>query len=158
MESSEFRPIFAKFSQTLNKLYKGSYSCDNTPNSLRNREFFIINTDSSAGLGRHWLCLVKISKQKVEIFNSLGTDDEAKQLYNNVCLKLPYVREAKFNLTQVQSSNTSTCGRFCIYFLIQRIFNFDIEFDELVNELFSDKTTENEERVEQFFIDLDLVA
>lgn len=156
METAEFRPIFAKFGSAVNKLYKGSYSSDNTPSSLKIREFFICNTDDSSGIGRHWMSVVKVSQNEIEIFNSLGADSEAKRLYEQIGLKLPNITKIHFNQTQVQSSSTATCGRFCIYFLIERTYNFDMDFDELLNDIFVESTEENEEKVATFFREMDL--
>lgn len=150
MESSEFSPIFSKFNN-LRNLYKGCYSSDRTPHFIKIREFFICNTDSSNQPGRHWICFIRVSKAKVEVFNSLGTDDEALELYRNIAMKLNFISEVHFNVTQVQASSTATCGRFCVYFLFKRIFNFDLSFDDLLNDIFTDKLQENEKKISTFF-------
>lgn len=150
METSEFAPIFLKY-KSLHNLYKGSFSCDKTPTFLKTREFFICNTDTSDKPGRHWICFFKVSKTKIEVFNSLGANYEDKELYKKVCNKLSTITKVQFNVTQVQSSSSATCGHFCVYFVFKRAFNFDLSFDELLNDIFTDDLSENENRVSTFF-------
>ena len=59
--------------------------------------------------------------------------------------------ELKINSTQVQASTSTTCGKFCLMFIIERLHNPDMSYDELLNEIFSDDCNENEKTVELFF-------
>jgi len=150
MESSAFLPIFSKFNLALSKKFKGTFSADTSPSKLKTGEFFIINTDVSTGFGIHWLCVYKASSKKLQIFNSLGSPENARQLYQTIGFKIPGISVLHFNSTQVQSSNTHTCGLFCVYFLIHRLHNLDLSFDELLNDIFEESTSLNEEKVKLF--------
>jgi len=154
MESSAFLPIFLNFSPVISKKYKGTFSADNSPSRLKVNEFFIINTDISTGFGIHWLCVLKVSTKKLEIFNSLGSSNEARKLYEKIGLRIPGISIIRFNSTQVQSSETQTCGLFCVFFLIQRIHNMDLSFDEFLNDIFDEDVNSNEHKVTSFYKDI----
>ncbi len=60
-----------------------------------------------------------------------------------------------FNVTKLQDETSVLCGQFCIYFIVQRLFNDDLEFAELLNEIFSENVVENEHSVQDFLALLD---
>ena len=68
-------------------------------------------------------------------------------------LKQKGIEQIKFNVTQVQSSESDTCGLFVLYFLIQRYHNKDLSFNEFMNEIFVFSQSENEKLVNTFATD-----
>ena len=56
-----------------------------------------------------------------------------------------------YNETQFQLSTTDTCGKFVIYFLIQKSYNKDLNFTELLEEIFVDIPSKNEIIIQKFF-------
>ena len=97
-------------------------------------------------------CIVKLSSTILQCFDSLGIDNTKKNfIVSN--LKQKGIEQIKFNITQVQSSESDTCGLFVLYFLINRYHNKDLSFNELMNEIFVLSQTENEKLVNSFALD-----
>jgi hypothetical protein len=61
MQSSDFEKYFDTFPQ-LKKHFKGIFSINTLPKSLKFRDFLICNTDISTGPGIHWFFILKINK------------------------------------------------------------------------------------------------
>ena len=141
---------FFDYLPNLKKHYRGIFSIDTLPKSLKLRQFLICNTDSSLGSGLHWFCLIRSSKFTVECFDSLGITPSKKTILQNYC-HFRGISELEFNETAFQSTDSTTCGLFSIYFLIHRMHNLDLSFKELLEEIFHDQNTElNEIEVSQF--------
>ena len=141
---------FANF-PTLLKLFDGVFSFDKIPAKLQLYHFIICNTDISSGTGKHWFCIIRSNKKFVECFDSLGFQEQSKKTALLSALKFNRISEIKINTTPVQLSNTDTCGKFCLMFIIERLHNPDMPFDELINDIFSDDCKKNEELVANFF-------
>ena len=150
MESSEFQSYFSQF-PAIAKLFDGVFSFDKIPQRLKLHHFIICNTDISTGEGKHWFCLYKEDKNTIECFDSLGLATELKKSNLLNACRFTSVGQLKINCTQVQSSSTDTCGKFCLMFIIERLHNPDMTFDDLMNEIFTDNCAENERNVEKFF-------
>ena len=58
--------------------------------------------------------------------------------------KIRGITEIIYNETQFQLSTTNTCGKFVIYFLIQKSYNKDLNFNELLEDIFVNLPTQNE--------------
>ena len=151
MESPEFSEKLSNFPE-IKKYFEGIFSADNLPKKIKKNCFIICNTDVSTGPGKHWYCIVKLSSTILQCFDSLGIDNTKKNfIVSN--LKQKGIEQIKFNVTQVQSSESDTCGLFVLYFLIQRYHNKDLSFNELMNEIFVSSQTENEKLVNSFALD-----
>ena len=151
MESPEFSEKLSNFPE-IKKYFEGIFSADNLPKKIKKNCFIICNTDVSTGPGKHWYCIVKLSSTILQCFDSLGIDNTKKNfIVSN--LKQKGIEQIKFNVTQVQSSESDTCGLFVLYFLIQRYHNKDLSFNELMNEIFVLSQTENEKLVNSFALD-----
>ena len=87
-------------------------------------------------------------KNYFELFDSLGSSAKfvtkifGKKSQHTIC---------DFNTTTLQDPRSKTCGEFCLFFIIQRIFNDDLSFEEVLNESFTDVLEDNEKRVKEFF-------
>ena len=148
MLSNQFAEKFQKFSNLKNQL-QGVYSADTLPREIKKDKFKICNTDVSSGEGKHWYCVLKLENNVLECFDSLGITREKKLfLANN--FRQRYIKKIKFNVTQVQSSTSDTCGLFVLYFIVQRFHNKDENFTDLVNEIFVESHSQNEKVVLEF--------
>jgi len=127
----------------------GVYALDNLPKVIKEHKFLICNTDTQSGPGKHWFCLLKISKSEIECFDSLGIDNKKKQILFNQ-LKHFKVKKVKFNVTAVQLDSSNTCGLFVLYFLIHRNYNKDVGFAEFLNSIFTSCKETNENNVLKF--------
>ncbi len=100
----------------------------------------------SEGDGIHWFVLCHRERGCYEIFNSLGSTKEyVRKLLNN------FRGYCEFNETAVQAPGSTTCGLFCIFFIIQRYFNEDLSMQDILNENFSANLSTNEQIVATFF-------
>ena len=148
MFSNEFEKKLSHF-PNLNKHFGGVYSSDTIPLRIRQKSFIICNTDVQKGSGKHWYCILKSEANTLECFDSLGIDQAKKQFLKHSC-HFPSIKKIRFNLTAVQSSDSSSCGLFVLYFLIHRFHNKDMSYDDLLNEIFVESKSTNEEKVALF--------
>jgi len=131
--------------------FAGLYASDKIPKYLQNRQFIILNTDPSNLPGRHWFAAVRINNV-IECFDSLGITNQKKVFIINH-LNIDGVNYLQFNTTQLQPSSSVLCGQYVLYFLFERFHNLDINFDDLLNQIFTDDHSKNEERVIHFMND-----
>lgn len=129
----------------------GIYSSDNIPKTLKNRHFIILNTDVKSGPGKHWYTVVRIG-DCVECFDSLGID-EPKKYFLRSNFNFDGIRFISCNITPLQPITSTLCGQYVLFFLFERYHNFDIDFNELINTVFTSDTFQNDEIVKSFIKD-----
>ena len=147
MQSSEFNNYFNTFPHLKNH-FIGVFSINTLPKSIKYRKFCICNTDVQSGNGKHWICFIRTDKNSIELFDSLGIDSEKKLLISKYCKF--QVKEIIYNETQFQADFSDTCGLFVLYFLIERIFNLDLSFHDLLRDIFDEDVLKNEKKVIEF--------
>jgi len=135
---------------SINNLFKGVFSINTLPKQLTVPSFLICNFDLDIQPGSHWFCLLKTAKSQLECFDSLGINKDKEELLQKYC-KIQYISSINFNETRVQNLNTSTCGKFAIFFAVQRLHNLDLTFSETLNEIFFKNDSLNERKVRNFF-------
>ena len=145
METSEFVKYFAKVPH-LKKHFVGVFPIDKIPKTFKTKTFFVCNTDPSTKSGSHWIAFIKIQKGEFEIFDSLGTKVDQLTPYFNFYEKTNFI----YNTTPVQSKESILCGKFVITFIVQRMLNQSIEFDELIEDVFSSDLLKNDSIVTEF--------
>ena len=148
MQSSEFENYFIGY-PFLKKHFKGTFSIDTLPKSLKNLDFCVCNTDVSTGVGIHWFFILKSSKNSIEVFDSLGIDPE-KEKNIETYFKFRGIKSIQFNESVFQNQESNTCGLFVIYFIWQRMFNLDLTFDDILEHIFDPQVDFNELKVKQF--------
>lgn len=153
MQGSEIEAILLHL-PTITNHFVGVFSIDTLPKNLKRRTFIICNTAEQSKPGEHWICICKTDFE-IEVFDSLGIDLSKKNLLLRFC-KFKNTKHLKINETPFQSSTTSTCGLFAIYFSIQRFHNLDLSFKTLLHEIFSKDILYNEEKVKTFVSNLPL--
>ena len=151
MISPDFANKLSQFPH-VKKQFQGIFSADQLPKQIKKNHFIICNTDVRTGAGKHWYTVVKLEKDTLELFDSLGIDEQKKAFIESH-FRLKGISKVKFNVTQVQASDTSTCGQFVLYFVINRLHNQDLNFTDLLNEIFEKSELRNEEAVTKFFED-----
>jgi hypothetical protein len=150
MQGSEFDGYLNHFPEFKHH-FKGVFSIDTLPKYLGYRNFLICNTDVKSGNGKHWLCFFQTEKKIIEVFDSLGIDNNKKLLLSSNC---KFKQELIFNTTPFQDINTSSCGSFVIYFVIERLFNLDLDFEEVLELILTADVLKNEKTVSDFIKDL----
>jgi hypothetical protein len=148
MEGTEFQKYFNHFPY-LKNYFVGTFAINTLPKTLKKNQFLVFNSDTSDKKGQHWLCLYKENK-KLFCFDSIGIDENKKSLLEKYC-KLKGIQEIHFNETQFQLSTSETCGKFVIYFLIQKAFNKDLSFKDLLEDIFTNNQSKNETLIKNFF-------
>lgn len=140
MLASEFEAICEKHS-CLRSAFKGAFSLTELKRPPPVKSFVLWN--ASDGKGTHWRALFRDHEMSIEIFDSLGLcNSEVEQILSgfakNISLKVNY------NSTQLQPSTSDKCGWYCLLFCFERILNPDLEFLELIKEIFSDDNSIND--------------
>ncbi|MBM3939262.1 MAG: hypothetical protein FJ333_11510 [Sphingomonadales bacterium] len=145
---------FAKYfncDQYLTKCFQGVHAFDQIPKSLKVGQFYICNTETSNDQGKHWFVVCRPQKSILECFDSLGTSsNDTNQLAKH--LKFRGINKIKFNSTKLQADGTESCGYHCIYFVYQRLYNNDLQYKELLNEVYSPTDQQANERIVTDFI------
>jgi len=96
--------------------------------------------------GLHWFAIFR-NDQTLELFDSGGADFEF------VDSKIPRYgecNECEFNERFYQGQGTITCGDFCIYFILNRLYNLDLSFTDIMKYFFSRSPEVNEKKVKHF--------
>jgi uncharacterized protein YutD len=147
MQASEFKKYFENF-QSIKTHFLGVFSIDTLPKQFKESDFCVCNTSQSNTVGEHWFTVFKLNKNSYEIFDSLGVTQHKLNLYKqNFEISM---KQLTFNVSAVQDKNSISCGYFCIYFLIQRLHNLDLSFDELFSLIFEANLQQNDSSVLQF--------
>lgn len=145
MQTSDILNVMKNFPAVEN-CFSGCFPIDKIPRNIAQRSCLIFNLDPSHKTGSHWIALVRRFDNDYEIFNSLGTNFNEIQPF----LKFPNA-EYEFNIHAFQMSRTSTCGLYAIFFLVHRMMNIDLFFQDLLCDIFTINKSRNEKIVLEFF-------
>ena len=108
---------------------------------------FIVNTDKNGMSGTHWIC-IRISKRKVEVFDSLGLvyDNKLPIEILTFIQRFAVSRDIKLN-KRLQPDSSVLCGFYCIFFIFLRQF---CSFGQ-IQKYFVDDLNKNEKIITKFF-------
>ena len=81
------------------------------------------------------------------MYDSLGITERKKRLLQKY---VPKEFAITFNSKRFQDINSTTCGKFILFYLINRFHNQDLPFQEVLNFLFKADSLKNEKKVENF--------
>ena len=134
----------AKMLSCLPSLYErmqGIVNVTSLPNYIKKNCFIIVNKSTETRSG-HWFSIFHNGHTKsLEGFDPLGFDFPFYQKY------FPYNRKIIFNETRFQSLKSNRCGQFTVIFLMERLFNMDLSFFEVLSIMFTDKVLKNERKI-----------
>jgi hypothetical protein len=149
METSEFKTYFEKVPQLLHH-FIGVFPIDKLPRKIKKKQFFVANLDPSYKEGSHWICFIRLNDIECEIFDSLGV--KINSILPFICFnhKLTFV----YNSTPVQPLTSTLCGKFVVTFLIERMLNQTMDFNDLLENIFSLNLIENDKKVTEFCLNL----
>lgn len=153
MESSEFYSYLSQYPKAL-KLLAGICSIDTIPSKIKINHFIIVNSDLSQNSGIHWFCLYRASKCQIECFDSLGVCSQSKKQTLISACNVSQIESIKVNTTPIQMNSTNTCGKFCLMFILERLHNPDLSFDELLDTIFTNNPSDNEKILHEYFADV----
>ena len=143
-------------SYCLNHVYSfiGTFA-QNELNNLKNVQIpfsLVVNVDYSDQSGSHWLCIY-ISRQGVEIFDSLGFDPRFYSTSTKFIIN--FIEKYSFNRCLLispilQPASSTLCGLYCIYFILFRQF---YTFEQCLSR-FGSNQKRNDERLLYLFNNL----
>ena len=102
-------------------MFAGTFPSDIVP--IQQRKYpqaFVINTAPNRTSGEHWTALI-LTDSKCLYFDSLGCQIQNVSLLKS--LKKVGVRYYKYNSCQIQSVLSSSCGYYCIAFVMSFVSN-----------------------------------
>lgn len=155
MNSSEISAILNSH-PGIKKTFMGVYPADMLPINAKTAKpgFYIANTDPHFKAGEHWVAFYIPSNPKtspMEYWDSYGFKPPEILTY---FLNPIYMRNTKF----IQHPFSSTCGQYCIYYILKRYTGLSMEeivsffsVDTLENDVIVNQTVEN-----NFCVDLDI--
>jgi hypothetical protein len=117
------------------KLYKGTFAMDKVPPIVDG--IYVVNTDCSHLPGQHWVCYY-VDNSKIEFFDAYGN-------VTDFYIGLPEADQC--NLKKLQGSRSSSCGQWCVLYLLYRSRGFTMT--QIVR-LFSEDLDDNDHTVVEF--------
>ena len=128
------------------KCFKGVFPSDKLPYKSSLPLNIIINTDPSYKPGEHWVA-ISINKDGIgEYFDSFGLPpfkENIEQFLNTKC-----TRGWTYNKIALQSAYSTTCGHYCVLFIIYRCQR--LSSDVMISK-FNSNTLNNDKRMEKIF-------
>ena len=108
--------------------YKGIFSSNTIKLFDKYPYAIVINTDRFGQPGTHWVCVYVISSNCAEYFDSLALKPN-----QDIQTYLDNFKFVKRNVHQLQNLYDTSCGSFCIYFLINRCKG--MQFEDVIKKL-----------------------
>lgn len=102
--------------------YRGCFMSDQGEN-IKDGYYYVYNLNNSKQNGSHWVALYKNKFGKSYYFDSYGfiADKEIE----------PYIKPYIYNKKQIQDINSTSCGYYCIAFIVFMYFS-DNKFDDFI--------------------------
>lgn len=105
--------------------------------------FYIVNTDTVEGSGKHWLVINKVNNGNIEFFDSLG---KSPNTYSSHILKFLENSASSYSFSNKRiQGNSDLCGDYCIMFIYLRLTG--LSYQDFLK-LFSDDLNENDEMID----------
>lgn len=107
--------------------FRGVFASDQL-NFIENKYPFllVVNSDPSTQSGTHWMAMYFPSEREGEFYDSYGND---AKFYNKDFERF-MKRHSKrniFNTIPIQSNSSNVCGHHCLFYLIHRVRQVDME-------------------------------
>ena len=132
--------------------FSGTFAL-NQLKSLKQNTFAIWNSSNDLP-GIHWRTVIKRDEHLIELYDSLGITQEES---NRLLFKIDQTSRAISNSTRLQPKDSENCGKFCIYFILNRYMDWDLEFNDVLNEIFSLDQNENDKKVLEFLKEFEII-
>lgn len=125
----------------------GVYASDTLPSVIEHYPCgLIVNTDPQTEKGSHWVAVYFPTKERGEFFYSYGYPPDFYQQNFKTFLD-SHSRTWVYNHRCLQNFDSSTCGQFCLYFIINRNRNKSLA---VIVKSFSKILSSNDHRVSEF--------
>ena len=116
------------------KYFKGVMAYDELPNKPLRPALYVVNTDKSTGVGKHWVCL--FFSHVNEYFDSLGNPPVELGHF-----LLNEKRDYMYNSKRLQGPMSDVCGDYCILFAYFRCRGLSMKH---FVDMFSSNETKND--------------
>lgn len=131
--------------ELVRRAFYGLYPIDELPKSIPHLPIFlVVNTHTHNLQGQHWKVIYIDEKRRGELFDSLA--QPTSNLLNRWMNR--FTRKWTTNRKVYQHGNSTTCGAFALYFILQRL-NYP-SLDSFTQN-FSHSRNENERFVRHFY-------
>lgn len=143
LTSNEIRLMCISHTHT-RPYFGGVFAVDNLPEMpSRTPIFYIVNTDLSTGVGKHWVLITVINMHScIEWFDSLNNKP---QFYHENLLRF-VTRNYRYsyiaNSIQIQSNQSNKCGEFCMFVADMRCMG--CKYVEIMQTFNADVLSEND--------------
>jgi len=128
LKSFEINQFIKKDSFAKN-VFQGVLSRDCLLSKVKYPSAFVVNTKPISHPGEHWFAIYYNEDKEAIFFDSYGQHPNYYKMVsylNKTSVKWTY------NSTQIQSILSSTCGYYCIYFIL--LMSRGLKLDDIVNE------------------------
>lgn len=114
--------------------------------NLKGPRYYVVNTDVSTGYGKHWTVIFLPKDGPAEFYDSLG---HHPRLYSRDIERFltAYGCGYVFNCKRLQNYNSTTCGKFCLFFISKRCKG--VAFADVIQG-FGDDLNVNEHKVKSY--------
>ena len=99
------------------KSFYGVVPSDHMPRRIAVPCSLVVNTDPSTKPGQHWVAFFIDSNRHGSYFDSFGREPHKEEFKDFLTKNCP---TWEYNKCQIQSPFVSTCGQYCIYFLLYK--------------------------------------
>ena len=111
---------------------------------------FIVNTDNSSEPGKHWVAIYAPIKGYIEYYDPFGLKPLNIEIYEFININK---KNFTYNAEPIQSSYSSKCGLFCLFYILLRSRKISTE---KINKFFNNFTNHNDYIIEKIFKHLNL--
>lgn len=127
-------------------LWGGVHPNNHLPDKVTYPQALVFNTDPCTEPGEHWVAVYLTPDGQGEYFDSYGVPPtgRVKRFLGQRTWNVIY------NGVQLQGLLSSTCGHYCLFYLLHRCRNYSME--DIVN-MFSSDMNENDKHVRDFIED-----
>ncbi len=129
MNSEQIFKFMLKHNDRIHGHFLGVYARNQIPASdkfSRYPAYFISNTDTASGNGKHWVVFYFSSPTQLEFFDSFA-HISSDYGFKTLSLLYPNLQEIVYVNRRIQNYNSRVCGHYCIYFLVHRIHNYSLD-------------------------------
>lgn len=127
--------------------FVGTFSRDNLPEIQKKPAALVVNTDDSSRPGEHWVAIFIPVKGPTEYFDSYGLPPLHPEMFDFLARNSPggWI----FSDVTLQSVDSSTCGHYCIFYLLSRCHEIP---QKILFQLFTTKPRLNDLLVRQYTV------
>lgn len=125
----------------LKSTFGGVYPSDILPKKRKQFSTFIMNLDPHTLPGSHWIAIHFLNKKTAFYFDSYGHAPSNKNILHFLKKN---AKNILYNKVCFQHRLSKTCGKYCLYFLYQKVRNLKL------NDLHTSDKNQNEQFIKKF--------